>query len=138
MINETVCPCPSLEDMMSILRTACIGLTYISETDSTVAAFQSYRIAESLTPTAFKQAMKLPPLASVENFDFETFFARLILPENDPEGKWSVIYETLSNSMVAVAVYKIPRAIRSEKDVFAFCHHPDGYFVGIKTFAVET
>ncbi len=108
------------------------SLNYISETDSDVNVFVVGRNVQILTPETFRSANWIDPSVSIEWFDYDTFWNRLL---NGSDGaEWNQLKAFIENNLSDVQVFKV-NTIRRE--IFAIGLY-EGRIVGVRMFGLET
>ncbi len=106
------------------------NLVYISEEDWDVNIFVIGRNISVLDAETFRSANPKILFEPVEDFDVNTFFARL---EKRDEA-WTELRDYLEANLTSLKVFKVGNIRRDIYAVGLF----HGHIVGIKTFAVET
>lgn len=105
-------------------------LVYISEEDWDVNAFVIGRNVSILNAETFKAANPRVLYETVEEFDTETFFARL----EKQDFRWTRLRNYLEANLTQIKVFKVGDVRRDIYVVGLF----DGHIVGVRMFAVET
>ncbi len=106
------------------------SLRYISEEDWDVNTFVIGRNVSVLNAEIFKQANPKVLYETVEEFDTETFFARL----EKQDSRWTRLRNYLAANLTSLKVFKVGDVRRDIYAVGLF----DGHIVGVRMFAVET
>lgn len=117
------------------------GLVYISETDAEVVPFIDGE-ADAVTKEAILKAAGLPDNTSVEEVDFDQFFARLSAVKNwhgDEETKRAGQYARLSEVLQGyLRELKVFRLGRVQIEIYIAGLDETDHLAGIRTRAVET
>lgn len=77
-------------------------LIYISETDAPVSETSAARPADELTAETFKEGFQLAPLTSLDERDYEQFFAGQI---GDGDAEWELLKEFLDSQLTDQTVF---------------------------------
>lgn len=106
------------------------NLIYISEEDWDVNAFVIGRNITVLNSETFKRANPKLMFETVEDFDLETFFARL---ENN-DYHWTILRNYLEANLTQIHIFKAGNVRRDIYAVGLF----EGHIAGVRMFGVET
>ena len=119
-----------LGNTLSGIQERAENLIYISEEDWDVNAFVIGRTITVLTTETFKQANPKLMFETVEDFDVETFFARL----ENKDLRWMILRNYLEANLTQIHVFKAGNVRRDIYAVGLF----EGHIVGVRMFGVET
>src|SRR5690349_13613606 len=117
------------------------GLVYISETDAEVVPFIDGE-ADVVTKEAILKAAGLPDNTSVEEVDFDQFFARLSTvkdwygdEEKKRAGQYARLSEVLQGYLRELKVFRLGRV---QIEIYIAGLDETDHLAGIRTRAVET
>ena len=130
----------SLKDQINSLV---VDLLYPSESDEKIEYFEmELSTAENLSMANFRMFNGIRPEVTIQEIDFEKFFAPLIKMEDwfgIDEKKWAEDSLKLKNLLVEkVKDLQILKVGSIDMDVFAFGKAEECKWVGLKTKIVET
>lgn len=118
-------------------------LLYPSESDEKITYFEmEFSTAENLSLANFRMFNGIRPELTIEEIDYEKFFAPLIKIEDwfgDDEKKWAddsiKLKHLLSEKLKDISILKVGEA---EIDVYLFGKAEDCKWEGLKTKVIET
>lgn len=119
-----------LDSLLAGIQTRAENLVYISEEESDVNAFVIGRNVSILNTETFRSANPKLLFEPIEDFDVDTFFARL---EKRDEA-WTELRDYLEAHLTQLHIFKVGNIRRDIYAVGLF----QGHIVGVRMFAVET
>jgi hypothetical protein len=127
--------------LTTLLKCACNGLIFISETDAPVMPFDG-GAADAVSARTILEQTGRSQNETIEERDFDEFFDRLTTSrdwygeeEKARAKKFLELYSLLKESLHDRKVFRIGRI---RLDIYAVGLDSDGRLTGVSTFAVET